>query len=237
VTAFSSNLLVPAGFSAERLLDGARGAEHGRRLRPSIGLSLEDVELNEAVLRIEGDSAWLGIHYDAHAAVVVRHADCESEPEAEKLPPEAPPTGGGVDREAREAEHCDGPLPLRSLIRVGQSMLAELTAEELDAIWRSLHAGRCERQLLAADREWLGLLEAIGQRDRRRMAAASRQVLSDHPGLDPPLRRYLVAAGMLGSITQGDLAAARELWSAHERSIDIANDLLLQVLVSRSREE
>ncbi len=55
--------------------------------------------------------------------------------------------------------------------------------------------------------------------------------------LDPPLRRYLVAAGMLGSITQGDLAAARELWSAHERSIDIANDLLLQVLVSRSRGE
>jgi hypothetical protein len=62
-------------------------------------------------------------------------------------------------------------------------------------------------------------------------------VLSDHPGLDPALRRYLVAAGMLGSITQGDLAAARELWSAHERSIDIANDLLLQVLVSRSRGE
>jgi hypothetical protein len=35
------------------------------------------------------------------------------------------------------------------------------------------------------------------------MAAASRQVLSDQPGLDPALRRYLVAAGMLGSSRRG----------------------------------
>src|SRR3989442_6823784 len=60
-------------------------------------------------------------------------------------------------------------FPLRSLLRVAQSMLAELTPNDLQAIWHAVHA--CEASLSARDREWLGGLQAIGRRDGRQAAS------------------------------------------------------------------
>jgi len=60
--------------------------------------------------------------------------------------------------------NCQGrTLPLRSLLRTAQSMLAELTKNDLEPIWHAVHA--CEASLSARDREWVGVLEAIGRRD------------------------------------------------------------------------
>lgn len=129
--------------------------------------------------------------------------------------------------------NCQGrTLPLRSLLRTAQSMLAELTKNDLEPIWHAVHA--CEASLSARDREWVGVLEAIGRRDGPRAAARSRAVLAGEPRLDPGARRFLVTAGMLGSLAQGDVAAARELWLQEGRLIELADDLLLRVLVART---
>jgi hypothetical protein len=81
------------------------------------------------------------------------------------------------------------------------------------------------------------VLEAVGRRDGRQTAATSRAVLAAQPRLDPGSRRFLVTAGMLGSLAQDDIAAARDLWLREGRSIGLSDDLLLRVLVARSGAE
>jgi hypothetical protein len=66
------------------------------------------------------------------------------------------------------------------------------------------------------------------------MAATARRLLDAEPALSLSSKRYLVAAGMLGSIAQRDPAAARELWSRHAPSLGSSEDLLLRFLVARS---
>jgi hypothetical protein len=126
------------------------------------------------------------------------------------------------------------PVPLTSLVRVGQAMVADLTPGDLDAIWWALSSTGCPRHFSAQDRDWVALLQAIGRRDGTRMTAAARQLLAAEPDLGAPSKRYLVAAGMRGSIAQGKPADARELWARHQHSLGPGEDLLLSVLVARS---
>jgi len=129
------------------------------------------------------------------------------------------------------------PVPLTSLVRVVQAMVADLTPGDLDAVWWALSSTGCPRRFSAQDRDWIALLQAIGRRDGARMAAAARQLLAAEPDLGAPSKRYLVAAGMLGSIAEGRPADARELWARHQGSLGPDEDLLLRVLVARSGRE
>jgi predicted membrane-bound spermidine synthase len=124
------------------------------------------------------------------------------------------------------------PMPLRSLLRVAQSTVSQLTPFDLDAIWAEFHA--CEPRLSRTDRAWLSVLEALGRRDARVSASAARSLLADDAPRDPIARRFLLTAGMLGSIAQGDGPGARELWTRNRASIDARADLLLRMLVART---
>ncbi len=126
------------------------------------------------------------------------------------------------------------PVPLTSIIRVFQSMVADLAPGELDEVWWALASSGCPRHFSAQDRDWVALLQAIGRRDAARMATSARQLLAAEPGLSLPSKRYLVAAGMLGSIARKDPTEARELWSRNASSLGPTEDLLLRVLVARS---
>jgi len=126
------------------------------------------------------------------------------------------------------------PVPLTSIIRVFQSMVADLAPGDLDEVWWALASSGCPRRFSAQDRDWVALLQAIGGRDAARMATSARQLLAAEPGLSLSSKRYLVAAGMLGSIAQKDPAAARELWSRNASTLGPTEDLLLSVLVARS---
>jgi spermidine synthase len=130
---------------------------------------------------------------------------------------------------------CAGhPVPLTSLVRVFQSMVGELPAADLDEVWWAIASSGCGRQFSPQDRDWVGLLQAVGQRDAPRMATAARRLLEAEPGLSLPSERYLVAAGMLGSIAARDPAAARDLWARHAPSLASTEDLLLRFLIARS---
>jgi hypothetical protein len=127
------------------------------------------------------------------------------------------------------------PVPLTSLVRVLQAMVADLTPGDLDGVWWALSSSGCARHFSEQDRNWIAVLQAIGRRDGARMAEAARHLLAAEPDLGASSERYLVAAGMLGSIAQGRPADARDLWARHERSLGPGQDLLLRVLVARSR--
>jgi hypothetical protein len=120
---------------------------------------------------------------------------------------------------------------------VFQPMVADLTASDLDEVWWKLASSGCPRRFSPQDRDWVALLQAVGRRDGARMATSARRLLEAEPGLSVPSQRYLIAAGMLGSIAQRDPAAARELWSRYASSLGPADDLLLRFLVARSRFE
>jgi hypothetical protein len=126
------------------------------------------------------------------------------------------------------------PVPLTSMIRIFQSMVADLAPPQLDEIWFAITFSGCGGRLSPQDRDWLALLQAIGQRNGARMASTARRLLELEPELSTPSKRYLVAAAMLGSIAQKDPAAARELWSRHAPSLERTKDLLLSFLVARS---
>jgi predicted membrane-bound spermidine synthase len=132
-------------------------------------------------------------------------------------------------------EQCKGEeVPLTSLLRVAQAMVADLTIADLESVWGALFSSECAQRFSQQDLEWLGLLRAIGRRDASAMASGARHLLSVERDLAIPTKRYLIAAGMLGSIALGDLAGAHELWSSHRASMPGPGDLLLQLLVARS---
>jgi len=130
-----------------------------------------------------------------------------------------------------------GPMPFASLVRVLQRSLSELSLDEADAIFQSIESGRCAPVLSRLEREWFDLLHAVGLRDPAGMEVGARLVLSHQGELSPPAVRYAVAAGMLGAITRGDLAGAREIWSRHGGSIPSSGELLLRMLVERSERQ
>jgi predicted membrane-bound spermidine synthase len=132
-------------------------------------------------------------------------------------------------------QHCDQqPVPLGSLLRVIQAVLAHLSPGDLDEIWYAIASRGCGRQFSEQDRQWVAFLRAVGQRDGGRMAAASRQLLAAEPDLSTSSKRYLVAGGMLGSIAEGQPAAAQALWSQYADTLGQKDDLLLGMLVARS---
>jgi len=132
------------------------------------------------------------------------------------------------------ADCASRPVPLAAIVHVFQSMVADLTPADLDEVWWALASSGCPRRFSPQDRDWVALLQAVGRRDGARMAASSRRLLEAEPGLSVSSQRYLVAAGMLGSIAQQDSAAARDLWSRYAPNLGRAEDLLLRFLVARS---
>ena len=130
-------------------------------------------------------------------------------------------------------EGCGTP-PFPSLARVLQRSLADLSVDEADAIFRSLHSSRCAFSLNPLERDWLDLLHAVGRRDPAGMIAGARRVLVEPRALSAPAVRYAVAAGMLGALAQGDVAGASEVWTRYGSSIAVADDLLLRTLVART---
>ena len=65
------------------------------------------------------------------------------------------------------------------------------------------------------------------------MAAEARRLLEVETTLTGPTQRYLVVAGMLGSLASGDRAAAQDLWTRYASAVGATDDLLLRVLVAR----
>jgi len=68
------------------------------------------------------------------------------------------------------------------------------------------------------------------------MSMEARRLLAGDPFLTEALKRYLVAAAMLGSISVGNRSEARDLWAQYSNSIGRTDDLLFDVLRAQSGE-
>jgi len=82
----------------------------------------------------------------------------------------------------------------------------------------------------------VGLFQATGNRDAKRMASDATELLAGGDQLTPSTRKYLLATAMLGSVAQGDTAAARSLWSRYQPALFGGRepDLLFRVLAAEA---
>lgn len=121
----------------------------------------------------------------------------------------------------RRIFHEPGSVPeegsrMESLFGTAVRMTSYLKPHELDAVWRSLESGGGARLLSPQERAWVSFFKAVGRRDGAAMAGAAQGLLEKGGNMPPYAVRYLAAGGMLGSVAQGDKAAALRIWSDHQ---------------------
>jgi hypothetical protein len=139
----------------------------------------------------------------------------------------------------RLAADCRGAsaadLWLDSVHEILSAVTPYLKPAETDALWRQFLASDCHRRLNAVQRDVFALFGAIGRRDAEKMALLSEKLLATgqtHRERD----RYLLAAGMLGYLTDDKPGRAHDLWKAHAQRVlgSQPPDILLRLLWSHS---
>jgi hypothetical protein len=129
---------------------------------------------------------------------------------------------------------------LDALFRVAVAGAGHWRDVEADALWVELRAHPCALTASGTDQDWLQLLEAVGRQEPTTIAGAARALL-DAAG-DWPQERlgYLIAAAMLGELTQGNAKAALEIWERHggprwnPNEVNLTLRLLTALAVARS---
>lgn len=129
---------------------------------------------------------------------------------------------------------CRGPdkydIWLHALYQLSRTFNALLSSDEARAVWDRIERTPCASSLSPAERQWIGLMKAVGTRDATKMARLAEALLATTSDLPEGHRKYLLAAGMAGYLSQGRSAEARVLWNRYPRDADGAGDIGLRLL-------
>ena len=104
---------------------------------------------------------------------------------------------------------------IESLFNIARDMVPYLRPRELELIWESLESGRCGSSFTQTERDYISFFKAVGRRDAKAMAGLANTLLEGDTDITPVRMRYLVAAGMLGSLSEGNKDEAYRLWSTY----------------------
>jgi spermidine synthase len=123
-----------------------------------------------------------------------------------------------------------------SLYNASIMITSYLSPHELDAVWDKLGSVPCAASLSAGEKNWIALFRAVGDRDAQAMVRLAKTLLENEMLMPQAAEKYLVAAGMAGSLMQGDKLGAHSLWTTYQSDIfdKTGPDLLFQMLVARS---
>lgn len=105
---------------------------------------------------------------------------------------------------------------MHNTLNIAVTMIPYLTPVELEALWNSLESGPCTFLLTQQEKRWIQLYKAVGNRDARAMEGASRTLLTDISRFTVGQLRYVVAAGMLGSLVEQNMSDALALWNNYQ---------------------
>ena len=122
------------------------------------------------------------------------------------------------------------------LFNLSVAILPYLTTTELDQFWKSLESGQCLRAQTSLESQWYRMFKAIGRRDAAEMLEDARELLKNRHDLTPVVQKYLVAAGMLGALAQGNRPEAQRLWSQYKAALfgNSEPDLLFRLLAAEA---
>lgn len=125
------------------------------------------------------------------------------------------------------------------LFNVAANIASYLRPNELEVIWKSIETGPCYSALSPIEKVYISFFKAVGRRDAELMTSTSKTLLDNDHELAPVRLQYLVAAGMLGNLAQGNKTESYKLWSAYRNRMFGNNKppLLFRFLAANSREE
>ncbi len=120
------------------------------------------------------------------------------------------------------------------IFRTAMDLIPYLRPQELSALWAKLESGSCFRLLSSEEKEWIGLLRAVGSRNADAMVRGAKAILERGKGLDKDTLRFLVASGMAGSLMQGDRDGSLRFWAGYRSLLfgDGQPDLFFRMLAA-----
>jgi hypothetical protein len=109
----------------------------------------------------------------------------------------------------------------RTLLLFNMSLwiVADLPPDDLDQYWQAIMNSPGGGALSPTDRDYLTFFRALGSRNAGVTADYARRLLERDRYITDDRRAYLLAAGMLGSLAQGDRQGALQLWQGYRRVV------------------
>jgi spermidine synthase len=122
------------------------------------------------------------------------------------------------------------------LFNTAKNLVPYLRPKEVEAVLNTVEAGRCFPMLTSTERNYLSFFKAVGARDAKKMASIAKTILESEHDITPARLKYLVAAGMIGNLVQGDRGEAARLYADYrERMFGTGRPgLLFRMLESNS---
>jgi spermidine synthase len=122
------------------------------------------------------------------------------------------------------------------LFNISVSMIPFLRPHEMDPFWKILESGKCYKDLSQQEKKWASLLKSTGNRDPKKMAETSKSLLEDSGEIPLGAKKYLIASGMLGALSQKDYSGSHRIWLKYRSSVfgDKEPDLLFRLLAAES---
>jgi predicted membrane-bound spermidine synthase len=117
-----------------------------------------------------------------------------------------------------------------SLYQLARTLNPMLSVQDARAVWERIEHGACSSQVAPEERQWIGLMKAVGNRAAPEMARLAEALLARPSELPTGHRKYLMAAGMAGYLAQGRRAEAVALWNRYPQDADGTDDVGLRLL-------
>jgi spermidine synthase len=130
--------------------------------------------------------------------------------------------------ECRDVGRSD--IWFQSLYELARTLNPMLSPAEARSVWDRIERAPCSSQFTAEERQWIGLMKAVGDRSAPDMAKGAEALLAKSSDLPGSNRQYLIAAGMSGYLAQGKRAEAAALWNRYPADADRAGDVGLRLL-------
>lgn len=140
-------------------------------------------------------------------------------PKYGEIPPDTKRDATQLKQIFYECGSVEGPNRRIFIFNSAKSMAPYLSPNELDSIWKSLESGQCSNSLSATEKNYISFFKEVGNRNAEAMANMAETLLQNEKDITPARLQYLVAAGMLGNISQGNKEESLRLWSFYKSKI------------------
>jgi predicted membrane-bound spermidine synthase len=134
--------------------------------------------------------------------------------------------------DCRNPERSD--IWFHSLYELARTLNTMLSVNEAKTIWERIERAPCSSHATPDERQWIGLMKAVGERAAPEMARLAEGLLAKTSELPTGHRQYLLAAGMAGYLAQGKRAEAAALWNRYPADADRTGDVGLRLLYAHA---
>jgi predicted membrane-bound spermidine synthase len=120
-----------------------------------------------------------------------------------------------TQRLGRDCRDARAPaLWLDSVFQVAKITLPQLRPQEAGLLSRRWWSSDCYARLSQTQINWLELFKAVGSRDAPNMVVMAERLIASLSDIDREKANYVLNAGMLGYLAQGQQQNAQRLWLA-----------------------